>query len=202
MMKMAFGLKKRDAEISLEHIESINVVQINKEEVSIEDLHNDLEKKLQEQGFIFDKKKFITQDEHWTIGQRIADRVANFGGSWPFIILFVVFFIVWIALNIIILKKEPFDPFPFILLNLLLSCLASLQAPIIMMSQNRQAEKDRKQAEINLEKDIVDFKQDRLDLILDQKQWDILLDMDKRIKSIEDALRVNNKVKGKQKKKR
>ena len=78
-MKMAFGLKKRDAEISLEHIESINVVQINKEEVSIEDLHNDLEKKLQEQGFIFDKKKFITQDEHWTIGQRIADRVANFG---------------------------------------------------------------------------------------------------------------------------
>ena len=114
----------------------------------------------------------------------------------------MAFLLFWIVLNIVFLSKKPFDPYPFILLNLMLSCLASLQAPIIMMSQNRQAEKDRKQAEINLEKDIVDFKQDRLDLILDQKQWDILLDMDKRIKSIEESLRANNKVKGKQKKKR
>ena len=78
-----------------------------------------------------------------TFGQRAADAVAYFGGSWSFIIIFILFFALWIAINGYFLAKKPFDPFPFILLNLALSCIAALQAPIILMSQNRQAERDR-----------------------------------------------------------
>ena len=82
-----------------------------------------------------------------TIGQRMADRIATFGGSWTFIIAFFSFILFWIGMNIWVLTVKPFDPFPFILLNLILSCLASIQAPIIMMSQNRQEQKDRQRAE-------------------------------------------------------
>jgi Protein of unknown function (DUF1003) len=78
-----------------------------------------------------------------TAGQRIADKVASFGGSWKFIILFGVFIFIWISINIYWLVNKGFDPYPFILLNLILSCLAALQAPVIMMSQNRLEEKDR-----------------------------------------------------------
>ena len=82
-----------------------------------------------------------------TFGQLLADRVAEFGGSWTFIITFFLFIIVWIFVNIWFLSTKPFDPFPFILLNLILSCLAAIQAPIIMMSQNRQEQKDRLRGE-------------------------------------------------------
>lgn len=82
-----------------------------------------------------------------TLGQRMADKIATFGGSWTFIIAFFSFILFWIGLNIWVLTVRPFDPFPFILLNLILSCLASIQAPIIMMSQNRQEQKDRQRAE-------------------------------------------------------
>ena len=80
-------------------------------------------------------------------GQKVADMVASFGGSWTFIITFFMFILVWMSINIWILTTKPFDPYPFILLNLILSCLAAIQAPIIMMSQNRQEQKDRKRAE-------------------------------------------------------
>lgn len=82
-----------------------------------------------------------------TLGQRIADKVASFGGSWTFIITFFSFILIWIMINIWILATKPFDPYPFILLNLILSCLAAIQAPIIMMSQNRQEQKDRQRGE-------------------------------------------------------
>lgn len=82
-----------------------------------------------------------------TFGQRLADKVAAFGGSWAFIISFFSFILIWILINIWFLARRPFDPFPFILLNLILSCLAAIQAPIIMMSQNRQEEKDRQRGE-------------------------------------------------------
>ena len=82
-----------------------------------------------------------------TIGQKLADKIASFGGSWTFIIFFFSFIVIWITLNIWVLLWQPFDPFPFILLNLILSCLAAIQAPIIMMSQNRQEEKDRSRSE-------------------------------------------------------
>jgi len=81
-----------------------------------------------------------------TYGQKVADKVASLGGSWTFIISFGVFILIWIALNTFWLINKGFAPYPFILLNLILSCLAALQAPVIMMSQNRQEEKNRDRA--------------------------------------------------------
>jgi uncharacterized membrane protein len=82
-----------------------------------------------------------------SLGQRLADKIAEFGGSWTFISIFFVFLLVWMAINMLFLSNKGFDPYPFILLNLILSCLAAIQAPIIMMSQNRQEQKDRLRAE-------------------------------------------------------
>jgi len=99
-------------------------------------------------------------DETLTFGERIADKVATFGGSWTFIIIFALILLCWIALNsfILIQKNEAFDPYPYILLNLFLSMLAAIQAPVIMMSQNRQAAKDRLDAandyEVNLKAEL------------------------------------------------
>ena len=87
------------------------------------------------------------RDETLTFGERVADRVAQFGGSWTFIFTFFGIILLWIFLNAFIFITKPFDPYPFILLNLLLSCLAAIQAPIIMMSQNRQEAKDRIRSE-------------------------------------------------------
>ncbi|MGK4568734.1 DUF1003 domain-containing protein [Flavobacterium sp. 3HN19-14] len=86
------------------------------------------------------------KNDDFTFGQKVADKVATFGGSWTFIITFSVFILLWISANIYFLGNKGFDPYPFILLNLILSCLAALQAPVIMMSQNRQEEKDRDRA--------------------------------------------------------
>lgn len=82
-----------------------------------------------------------------TTGQKISDAIAEFGGSWAFITSFFAFMLLWIGLNIWLLSSKAFDPYPFILLNLILSCLASIQAPIIMMSQNRKEQKDRQRNE-------------------------------------------------------
>ncbi|MBX7094307.1 MAG: DUF1003 domain-containing protein [Flavobacteriales bacterium] len=78
-----------------------------------------------------------------SISQILADKIASFGGSWTFIIFFFSFLFAWMLINIFVFVQKPFDPYPFILLNLILSCLAAIQAPIIMMSQNRKEEKDR-----------------------------------------------------------
>ena len=98
-------------------------------------------------------------DEHRSFGSRLADRVASFGGSWTFIIIFLLVLLAWVALNgAILVGTLAFDPYPFIFLNLILSMLAALQAPIIMMSQNRQAARDRLAAgldyEVNLKAEI------------------------------------------------
>ena len=90
--------------------------------------------------------KVEDQEKPLTLGQRWADHIASFGGSWTFITLFFGVILGWILLNVAVLRRPVFDPYPFILLNLLLSCLAALQAPVIMMSQNRQEEKDRERA--------------------------------------------------------
>jgi uncharacterized membrane protein len=82
-------------------------------------------------------------DQVRTPGEKLADRIATFGGSWRFLIMFGVFLMLWIAMNSLVLLWHPVDPYPFILLNLVLSCLAAVQAPVIMMSQNRQEAKDR-----------------------------------------------------------
>lgn len=101
----------------------------------------------------FQNKKLIPRytdqkfDENLTVGEKLADRIAEFGGSWTFIISFFTFILIWMIVNIWVLSTKPFDPYPFILLNLFLSCLAAIQAPIIMMSQNRQEAKDRFRSE-------------------------------------------------------
>jgi len=82
------------------------------------------------------------QVEHQTFGAKMADKIAKFAGSWTFILIFMFCLIMWIILNALLLVSPP-DPYPFILLNLILSCIAAMQAPVIMMSQNRQEEKDR-----------------------------------------------------------
>src|SRR5436305_140204 len=86
---------------------------------------------------------------HLTFGDRAADVIAEFGGSWKFIIASLALFIVWVVCNTILLSRTPFDPFPFILLNLALNMITALQAPIIMMSQNRQSHKDRLRANLD-----------------------------------------------------
>jgi uncharacterized membrane protein len=123
-------------------------------------------------------------DAKMTVGQHVADRVARFGGSWPFIGIFGGILVAWMVVNAVVLAKHPFDPYPFILLNLVLSTLAALQAPVIMMSQNRQSEKDRIHAqqdyEINLmaEIEIRDL-HDKMDS-LRFKQWHELWHIQKR----------------------
>lgn len=120
-------------------------------------------------------------EEAKTFGQRLADGVATFGGSWKFIIIFSGILIGWIILNSYFLLSRPFDPFPYILLNLLLSCLAAIQAPIIMMSQNRQEVKDRLRSEndyqVNMKAEI-EIRQlhTKLDLLIDHS-WQRLLDI-------------------------
>ena len=123
---MAKLLKQENIEIS--EMEQQVIESIAKNELLSKDLEEELSKDL-------------------THGQRVADRIASFGGSWTFISFFFLFLLLWMAINIFVLVKKPFDPYPFILLNLILSCLAAIQAPVIMMSQNRKEEKDRKRSQ-------------------------------------------------------
>jgi uncharacterized membrane protein len=116
-----------------------------------------------------------------TLGERLSDGLAKFGGSWFFLGIFTAVLVIWMGINSFILIKEPFDPYPFILLNLVLSCLAAVQAPIIMMSQNRQEAKDRLRAEhdfvVNLKAEIEIRKlHERMDHLL-MHQWQHLMDM-------------------------
>jgi uncharacterized membrane protein len=118
-------------------------------------------------------------ERDWTFGERLADRIASFGGSWSFLIIFALFITFWIIMNSIVLFWRPADPYPFILLNLLLSCLAAIQAPVIMMSQNRQEAKDRLRAQhdyhVNLKAEL-EIRQihEKLDHLL-SKQWERLV---------------------------
>jgi uncharacterized membrane protein len=114
-----------------------------------------------------------------TPGQRIADKVATFGGSWTFIISFGVFIFIWISVNLHWLANKGFDPYPFILLNLILSCLAGLQAPVIMMSQNRQEEKDRDRSKkdymINLKSELeIRTLHEKIDHFVMEQQQELL----------------------------
>jgi uncharacterized membrane protein len=109
-----------------------------------------------------------------TKGQSISDKVAKFGGSWAFIISFFAILFVWILFNTLTPKGDNFDPYPFILMNLILSCIAALQAPVIMMSQNRQEEKDRKRSEndylINLKAELeIKALNQKIDLLIEEQ---------------------------------
>ena len=109
-----------------------------------------------------------------TLGERMADRLADVGGSWGFIITFGAFLVVWIIINTVVLATRAVDPYPFILLNLVLSCLAALQAPVIMMSQNRQEAKDRRRAQhdyqVNLKAELeIRHLHEKMDYMLKQQ---------------------------------
>ena len=107
---------------------------------------------------LLENKISVSDDKKITFGQRASDKLAEFAGSWFFIISFTLFLIIWILINVYFLKN-PFDPYPFIMLNLVLSCVAAVQAPLIMMSQKRQEQKDRERAEndfkVNLKCEII-----------------------------------------------
>lgn len=135
-----------------------------------------------------------------TTGQRISDKVAKFGGSWAFIISFFIVLFLWILFNSISATQDTFDPYPFILMNLILSCIAALQAPIIMMSQNRQEEKDRKRSEndylINLKAELeIRSMNEKIDL-LQAEQLKLVLESQARqldlLKKITAKLEIQN----------
>ncbi|MFZ1281168.1 MAG: DUF1003 domain-containing protein [Ignavibacteriaceae bacterium] len=136
-------------------------------------LHNIVKKAIDDEKLIVDSltnppKELLTE------GQKISDKVARFGGSWSFIILFFIVLVMWILFNSYGPNSEKFDPYPYILMNLILSCIAALQAPIIMMSQNRQEEKDRKRGEndylINLKAELeIRSLHQKIDMLLEEQ---------------------------------
>jgi uncharacterized membrane protein len=130
-----------------------------------------------------------------TFGERVADKVASFGGSWTFIIIFGLVLISWVILNSFILayRDKAFDPYPYILLNLFLSMLASIQAPIIMMSQNRQAAKDRMDAahdyEVNLKAELEILSlHEKIDELKERKWLELIELQQKQIELLEELL--------------
>jgi uncharacterized membrane protein len=147
---------------------------LEKEVGTLSELENEVIEALHKNQTISDDVD-QTIEEKLTYGQRLADHIAAFGGSWTFIICFFTILFSWIAINLYLLTK-PFDPYPFILLNLILSCLAALQAPVIMMSQNRQEEKDRERSkhdyQVNLKAELeIRMLHEKMDhLILNQQQ--------------------------------
>lgn len=118
-------------------------------------------------------------DQNWSLGERLADKIADFGGSWTFLICFAIFLVLWVIFNSFVLLWRPLDPYPFVFLNLILSCLAAVQAPIIMMSQNRQEAKDRARSQhdyqINLKAELeIRHLHEKVDHLLSH-QWERLV---------------------------
>ncbi len=164
----------------LEHYRALFVQHtLEQEKGELSDLEIEVVRSMQEQELL--TKNLNEQfDSNLTFGQRIADKVATFGGSWNFIISFGIVLAFWITMNSIAMVRH-FDPFPFILLNLVLSCIAAMQAPVIMMSQNRQETKDRLRSEhdyqVNLKAELeIQGLSEKIDHLL-QKQWQRLMDI-------------------------
>jgi uncharacterized membrane protein len=157
----------------------------------LNDLHKRVLKSLADDNSLVSKVE--DEPDNRTFGQKLADNVANFGGSWTFIIWFFVVILVWIGANAFLLLNKGFDPYPFILLNLILSCLASLQAPIIMMSQNRQEEKDRERAKkdymINLKSELeIRMLDDKIDHLIMHQQQELIEIQKVQIEMMNDIL--------------
>ncbi len=148
---------------------------------------------LAEKSTLTDKIE-VDKNQDLTFGQRIADHVATFGGSWTFIISFVVFIAIWISVNVFWLINKGFDPYPFILLNLILSCIAALQAPVIMMSQNRQEDKDRERAKkdymVNLKSELeIRMLHEKIDHLMIHQQQELLEIQKVQIEMMNDILK-------------
>lgn len=142
-------------------------------------LEKDVLKTIENQEMISKQIGDNLDSSNYSFGQRLADKIAIFGGSWKFITIFGAFIFIWIIINIIFLASKAFDPYPFILLNLILSCLAALQAPVIMMSQNRLEEKDRERAKqdymINLKSELeIRMLHEKIDHLIIHQQEELL----------------------------
>ena len=174
-------------------------VLLRAENEQVQKLHDIVAKAMDEEKIMVDSL-LHEPEEVLTKGQSISDKVAKFGGSWKFIILFSIVLFIWITFNTLAPNKADFDPYPFILMNLILSCIAALQAPIIMMSQNRQEEKDRKRSEndylINLKAELeIRSLHQKIDLLLEEqiqvlfdtqkKQLELLEAIDHKLKQLE-----------------
>ncbi len=137
-------------------------------------LDEEVIKSLHEHEIVSEVLNEEEEDKNATFGERLSDKIAAFGGSWTFIMSFAAFMAAWITLNALFLANKSFDPYPFILLNLILSCLAAMQAPIIMMSQNRQETRDRRRAEsdykVNLKAELeIRHLHEKIDYLLHQQ---------------------------------
>jgi uncharacterized membrane protein len=139
--------------------------------------------------------------EQLTFGQKLSDKIATFGGSWTFISFFFGFILFWMLLNVFWLATNSFDPYPFILLNLILSCLAAIQAPIIMMSQNRKESKDRQRSEydyqVNLKAELeIRLLHEKINHIISQQNQRLIEIQQIQVDLLEDIMeRVNHKIK-------
>ncbi|MCM4169098.1 hypothetical protein KCTC52924_00136 [Arenibacter antarcticus] len=156
-------------------------------------LEEDVLQTIHNEKTISTKRDGLDDWENYSYGQRLADKVATFGGSWKFIILFGIFIFIWMLINIIFLFNKGFDPYPFILLNLILSCLAALQAPVIMMSQNRQEEKDRERAKqdymINLKSELeIRVLHEKIDHLIIHQQEELLTIQQIQIEMMNDIM--------------
>jgi len=165
-----------------------------KEVGELNELEADVLKTLQNHETITSKISIESDNSGFTFGQRLADKIATFGGSWMFISIFGVFILVWMVINIVFLMNKGFDPYPFILLNLILSCLAALQAPVIMMSQNRQEEKDRERAKqdymVNLKSELeIRMLHEKIDHLIVHQQQELLTIQQVQVDMMEDIMK-------------
>ncbi|WP_157208031.1 DUF1003 domain-containing protein [Mariniflexile maritimum] len=165
-----------------------------KEVGELNDLETDVLKTLQNHETITSKVNLQWDRTSLTYGQRLADKIAAFGGSWRFIIIFGIFIFVWMVINLVFLLNKGFDPYPFILLNLILSCLAALQAPVIMMSQNRQEEKDRERAKqdymVNLKSELeIRMLHEKIDHLIVHQQQELLTIQQVQIDMMDDIMK-------------
>lgn len=154
---------------------------IIKEDVGeITNLENDVIKSLREQDLL-SKNVDAEFEKKLTLGDKLSDKMAEFGGSWSFVIFFLSLIFIWIIINTYLLVVNPYDPYPYILLNLILSCVAALQAPVIMMSQNRQEARDRMRSEqdyrVNLKAELqIRLLNEKIDHLL-TRQWQRLMEI-------------------------
>ncbi len=153
---------------------------IKQDKGELTEIDADVVRSLHEQELL-SKNLNAEYDRMLTLGQRLADKIADFGGSWRFISIFGGVLFLWVVVNTTLVLAKPFDPYPYIFLNLVLSCLAAIQAPVIMMSQNRQEEKDRLRAEydykVNLKAELeIRHLHEKIDHLLNS-QWQRLLEI-------------------------
>ncbi len=178
--------------LGLNHLEKM----LKQERGALSELEKEVVENLQKQEFLAENvnEEF---EERMTIGEKLSDHIAAFGGSWKFIILFLMILVVWMGFNSYLYLTMPFDPYPYILLNLLLSSLAAFQAPIIMMSQNRQASKDRLSQEnayqINLKSELqIRHLNSRLELYMKhswEKLYEIERNQEEMLQELESSLK-------------